>query len=1104
MPGLPVTVSLARARLVSIVGPRPAALALARAMLAQLAAWHAPGDVRLALCVSPASRGDWEWCKWLPHLHVWDPTALALPAPPAVCDDADGLASALSALPRGEGLEAETAAAAGAWVVAACDAGDPGPGRDQVLRQAVGRRASVLILVTGSEPEPAEVDVRLRVDGDGRLEVRGVEGAMADGLGAAEAEALARRLAPLRLAREDEARRLTDTIQLDRLLGIDDARALDVDRLWRPRQLRERLKVPIGGTPQGGNVVLDLKEAALGGDGPHGLVIGATGSGKSELLKTVVTGLALTHPPDFLSFVLVDFKGGAAFAGLNDLPHVAGFITNLADDLGLVDRMRDALFGEIRRRQELLKRAGNLGALRQYHQRAQETELEPLPYLLVVIDEFAELLAARPDFIELFVAIGRLGRSLGMHLMLASQQLDEGRLRGLEGHLSYRFALRTFSAMESRTVIGTADAYELPPLPGSGYLKVGTTIYTRFRAATVSLPYRSAGELGLDRAPPARFDLDHLSAAAADGVSAAPADEETASAGPGSFLDVVVGQLRGAAPRVHQVWLPPLAPRLTLDALLPEGGPDGWRRGRPGTLTVPVGLVDRPADQRTDTLTLDLRSAGGHLLVVGSSQSGKSTLLRTLVCALALTHTPLEAQFYGVDFGGGGLAALEGLPHAGGVCGRSDEERLLRTIGEVAAMVDERETRFAQLGIDSPQTLRARRAAGEGADGSLADVFLLVDNWPAVRQRSEDLDVPLLDIATRGLGSGIHLVLTASRWMDIRANLREAIGGRLELRLNDPGESAVDRRAAANIAATTVPGRGLTADKLTFQAALPRVDGRAEVLDLADGLERLVAGVRSAWSGPAAPPVRVLPRRLCVAELPAAAADDHGVPIGISGRALGLVSIDLGGADPHLVVFGDGESGKTSLLRTLVLGLIARRSGSQAQILLVDYRRTLLGVVPAGHLLAYAAAEPAVADAVDETVQALTGRLPSPDLSADVLRTRSWWKGPEVYVVVDDYDLVSTPGGSPLLPLLPFLAQAHDVGLHVVLARRVGGSARALYEPFLQRLRELGSPGIVLAGDPAEGPLLGNVKASALPPGRGTLVRRRERPELVQIALADC
>jgi DNA segregation ATPase FtsK/SpoIIIE, S-DNA-T family len=182
-------------------------------------------------------------------------------------------------------------------------------------------------------------------------------------------------------------------------------------------------------------------------------VVGATGSGKSVLLRTIVAGLAVTHPPELLGFVLVDFKGGAAFADLAGLPQVAGMITNLASDLLLVDRVRAALEGEQLRRQRLLREAGNLADIRAYHAaRAADPTMAPLPHLLVVVDEFGELLAARPDFLDLFVAIGRVGRSLGIHLLLASQRLDEGRIRGLDGHLRYRVCLRTFGPAESSNV----------------------------------------------------------------------------------------------------------------------------------------------------------------------------------------------------------------------------------------------------------------------------------------------------------------------------------------------------------------------------------------------------------------------------------------------------------------------------------------------------------------------------------------------------------------------------------------------------------------------------------------------------------------------------
>jgi S-DNA-T family DNA segregation ATPase FtsK/SpoIIIE len=268
-------------------------------------------------------------------------------------------------------------------------------------------------------------------------------------------------------------------------MGLGDPARFDVDDVWHRRTAGDHLRVPIGFAEDGAPVWLDLKEAAHHGMGPHGLCVGATGSGKSEFLRTLTLGLIAFHPPQELNLVLVDFKGGATFLGLERAAHVSAVITNLADEAHLVARMRDALAGEVHRRQQLLREAGvaNIG---DYRRREPSV---PLPALVLVVDEFAELLTAHPDFAELFLAIGRVGRSLGMHLLLASQRLDEGRLRGLDTHLSYRICLKTFSASESRAVLGVADAYHLPATPGAAYLKTADGAMTRFHAAYVSRPY---------------------------------------------------------------------------------------------------------------------------------------------------------------------------------------------------------------------------------------------------------------------------------------------------------------------------------------------------------------------------------------------------------------------------------------------------------------------------------------------------------------------------------------------------------------------------------------------------------------------------------------
>lgn len=469
----------------------PAAQALVRAVLTQLAVFHAPDELLVAVCAGPERRACWEWVKWLPHAHH-PSRSDALGPVRLVTSSAAELESLLAdVLATRSRFSPAGPATDGPHVVVVLDGGDL-TGASDLTGDGGIDAVTVLDLDT---PPPRLLDryaLLLELHGrrlhslssDGHAEV-----GTADQLDLADAEAVARRLAPLRLAgaaRGPDAPLQAD-LGLPELLGLGDPESFTAEQGWLPRSARDRLRVPIGVGADGGAIELDLKESAQDGMGPHGLLIGATGSGKSELLRTLVLGLAATHSSEQLNFVLVDFKGGATFTSSDRLPHTAAVITNLADALPLVDRMVDAINGELVRRQELLRRAGNFASVRDYERaRAAGSPLAPLPSLLLICDEFSELLSAKPDFIDLFVQIGRLGRSLGVHLLLASQRLEEGRLRGLDTHLSYRIGLRTFSALESRTVLGVADAHELPRSPGHGYLRAGTDPLARFKAAYVS------------------------------------------------------------------------------------------------------------------------------------------------------------------------------------------------------------------------------------------------------------------------------------------------------------------------------------------------------------------------------------------------------------------------------------------------------------------------------------------------------------------------------------------------------------------------------------------------------------------------------------------
>ncbi|MET7473236.1 type VII secretion protein EccCa [Streptomyces sp. NPDC005648] len=1119
VPGQPIALYLRSWSRVLVRGDRDASRGMLRAALAQLALFHPPEELWIAVCAADEVRAEWEWVKWLPHNHHPQETDGAGPlrmVASAFTDLEDQLGSEFSERPAFDP--------------------DAVPGRDEPLVVVVVdgaaipsghrfdgpgfRNAIVLDLSDSLTWRPGRTTLRLDVAPDAvalvrtdrsRKEQTTVLG-RPDRVGPVAAESLARLIAPYRMSLSSDAvEPLSSDTELTTLLGIADLHRLDPDTIWRRHNGSARLRVPIAVGADGRPVELDIKESAQGGMGPHGMLIGATGSGKSELLRTLVLGLALTNSSETLNFVLVDFKGGATFLGLDELPHTSAVITNLADEAALVERMQDALHGELIRRQELLRSAGNYTSALEYEKaRAGGADLAPLPSLFVVVDEFSELLASHREFMELFVMIGRLGRSLGVHLLLASQRLDEGRMHQLESHLSYRIGLRTFSAMESRGVLGVPDAYELPSQPGSGYLKSGIEALTRFRAAYVSGPYRRRGgavaqaRVATQVVPWSTGYIVPRAPAPAAIAAPEPEAEESAE----SLLTVALDRLRDSGPPAHRVWLPPLDTASPLDTLLgglaedPDRGLAASRWTGAGKLRVPVGLVDKPFDQRRDPLVVDLAGAGGHVAVAGGSQSGKSTVLRSLIMALALTHTPREVQFYCLDFGGGTLSQLTGLPHVGGVAARLDTERISRTVAEVTAVLTQREQFFLDHGIDSMATYRRRRAAGEFPDEPHGDVFLVVDGWSAVRQNFDQFIPTFNQIATSGLNYGIHLVVATARWLELTAPVRDQSATRLELRLGDTMDSVVDIRKAGSV--PQVPGRGLTVDaKLHFLSALPRGDGSSDPETLSEGVADLVDRIATAWHGARAPQVRMLPHRLPAAELPAPELGDGlKLALGQDEETLGTVWHDFS-RTPHLVAVGDTESGKTNLLRLVADAVVARYSPAEARILVTDYRRGLVDAVPEEYRLGHAVALDALKQLVGGSAKALRTRLPGPEITPARMRLADWWSGPRLFVLVDDYDMVG--GGTvmdhPFAPLFEHLALGHELGLHIVVARSATGAGRGLNDQLLRRLDEVNTPGVLMSCSPSEGYVFGNVKPRVLPPGRALHIVRR-KPVLIQTALA--
>ncbi len=1138
----PLAVDLRGVGHVSVLGDRSFCDRVATIVLSQGAAFASPHDLFVAVAIPPGRESSWSAAPWLPHCVDQGAEVNPVLGPqrwvgrstaelrsllgPEIRRRVTTAAQRRRTLSRASG-----ATGCATLLVVADEHGHPCtealPDTGDVSARDLG--VTVLHLVAEASHEPDEVTTRIKQDptaADAAIievyERRDHEPTTArlvlDELGPSQCAALLRAMAGLRLSADSIAE--SDGVagwDVGHMLGLSDPTTLDLDRAWAPRSAAAFLRVPIGVDEAGEPVMLDLKESAQSGMGPHGVCVGATGSGKSELLRTLVLALLSTHSPADVAIVLVDYKGGATFAPFADAPHVHGVITNLGDDATLVERVYASLAGEVRRRQQMLKDAGTLSDITAYRKaRSRQLrdegggsghELDPMPHLLVIIDEFGELLTARPDFIELFLSIGRIGRSIGVHLLLSSQRIESGKLRGLDTYLSYRLGLRTLSEAESRTVLDTPDAFALPALPGYGYLKVDTATYTRFRAGYVSAPLDRGG------APPVQESqgvevLSHYRPCTKQLPGATPPEPSGAEGsedGPPAptILDETVKRLATRPAVGHTVWTPPLPIRLSLDQIHGTGVVDtavGPRIPRTQPLRVPLGLLDDPSQQSQGPWELGLGDSTSHVLVVGGPRSGRSTVLRSVAVSLSLTHTPAEVVIYGIDALGSALQSIEGLPCVAGVAGRMEPEVTRRIVEEVHGLLSEREELLTQLRVDS--LARARAAldgrSPEAPGRNMADVVLLIDGFGPLADEHDAMTGLMQSLVRRGPAYGITVVATASRWNEVRLNQQTFFGTVIEMRLGDPAESGVDRKLAETLKSAG-PGRCLLQSKLFAQVALPRTDGAVDEDTNAAALAALVRRLSATTPG-RAHPVRVLPASLRAADLESPHSRSGAiVPLGLDEATFAAAELNFDGVDRNLLIIGDSGTGRTGILTHIAASMAEGNNADELAIAVIDPRATMRGVVPDDLLGGYAGS----AVMAGRLVEAI---LPELELRAIHLADAAGSftaPTPRIMLIVDDYDVLTASGSSPLAPLVPYLSMGREVNLNVVLARRTNGAARGMFESAFASIRESGATGLLLSGDRSEGQLFGSVRPTLLPTGRGQLVRAGQAPRTVQTVHAQ-
>ena len=1006
IPDAPVTVPLTARGVAGIAGPGDAPRSAGRWLVAQVAALHSPEDVQICVLTGVSGQSAWEWVRWLPHGRPAEGQDCAV----LVGNDAETVAARIAELQaiitaRGKAWREHRAAEGrfGSDIVVIFDGSRKLrslPGAIGVLRD--GPRVGVYSICLDAEERllPAECQAVAAVSLDGRLVVQqmnqpAVAPVRPEYVTPGWAERLARSIAPIRdVSGDDEAGGLPGACRLLDVLGLDPP---DVEAIAARWQTGGRTTYAVIGACYDGPFGIDLRQ-----DGPHGLIAGTTGAGKSELLQTMIASLACANRPDEMTFVLVDYKGGSAFKDCAHLPHVTGMVTDL--DAHLTQRALASLSAELTRREKVLAAAGAKD-IEEYTERIGRRPRDfPLSRLVIVIDEFASLVRDLPDFVTGLVGIAQRGRSLGIHLILATQRPSGAVSADIRANTNLRIALRMTEAAESADVIDAPDAAQISrAAPGRGYVRLGHASLVPFQAGRIggSRP----GATALIRPWVASTGWPDLGRPEPRRSAAQQADNEVTD------LAVLVREICRAAaslriPAQSSPWLPPL-PRTLLLRDLPGLGRPPDRAEPP----IPFGLIDLPGVQRQRPAVLHLESFG-HLMAAGAPRSGRSQLLRTIAAAIAAGFSCADAHLYGIDCGNGALLPLADLPHCGAVVTRTQDERSARLLARLTAELSQRQDLLAAGGYAGVTEQRAAAPAGQ----RLPHIVVLLDRWEGFTATlGEDGGGTLTDVITRilseGASAGIHLIMTGDRSL-LAGRIAALCEDKLVFKMAEKDDYALAGLRPRDLPAEIPPGRAFAAGSSTeTQVALlapdPSGQGQAAALHQIAGwaaaLDARVPRSRRPFR------VDLLPARITFAEAwplrpPEARSPLWGLA-GVGGDELTALGPDLSEGVPAFIVAGPARSGRSAVLAAMTRSFLA----GGAQVILVTPRTSPLRSLGSS--------------------SGVTCSFAQSDLGQDELRTApTMLEGPGV-VVIDDAELLADCEAGGELTKIITRAAGHPVAL---------------------------------------------------------------------------
>lgn len=999
---VPVSVDLLHSSILGVVGTRNRQLDLLKLLITRLAITHCYDEVKIALIFDQKNEDMWEFAKWLPHF--WSDNRKNR----LMACDRDGTFRVMSYL-KGvyeDRLNAEKGASIlPRYIVFVTDYDLVS--RDSGIKNFIessGDKGFTFVLGydnIGLLPSNCQNIIQVsdkectmynKADNSGKM-----FSFIPDICQGADVKKISETLASVRVSKVTEETSVPERLSF---MGLYKARNVDdlvISRRWNESQSYKSLEAPIG-IGSGDEVFsLNIHEKF---HGPHGLIAGTTGSGKSEFIQSLILSMAINYHPYDVSFVLIDYKGGGMANAFVNLPHVSGTITNL--DGNLIKRSLISLKSELKRRQGIFKEYG-VNHIDSYQMKYKKgLAEEPLPHLIIVSDEFAELKSQEPEFMNELISTARIGRSLGVHLILATQKPSGVVNDQIWSNTRFRICLKVADKTDSKEMLKREEAAFIT-LPGRCYVQIGNDeIFKLIQSGYSGEKYiRNGSNLSDDNnVSISCIDLQGNELyKTSSKINKSDSEETQLSA----IVDYISEYSKSQGIKPLQLWLPPLPKEIYLyDIDKRPGGFDGrvWQPCEEWLDPI-IGMYDEPERQYQGILDLNI-GANGHFILYGAPGTGKTTFLQTLICSMARRYSPEIVNFYVMDFGSRSLGYTKFLPHTADVMFSDDEDKIKKLFQRIADELSVRKKALAEYGVGN--LVSYMQASGR----VLPAVMLVIDNFAAFIELYAEYEGELIKLSREGGNYGIFLIITSASVNAVKRRIVENIKSCYTLQLNDVFDYAAVLGRTEGVFPDNVKGRGI----VKFGAAMEYQTALAvKAVNEADRVKLVreeFTAMADAWTGPVPRPLPVMPENMDLSSIMltddyVSAINSKQIPIGYDVESIELVCFDMV-RDSILNISGDAKSGKTNFLAGVI------KANKYSEIWAIDNETATLATICKGCQMAkYSKCDTDSINAIiEELVTLAVGRFNEykaySDNGGEKNRKEFFKDYSSVLFIIDDFD----------------------------------------------------------------------------------------------------